>query len=294
MKTILFALDFSPASTSALVWAKAFARKYNASLVLVHVVSMPMPNTTMPTVGGAGLDMGMTMGADMPFDTEPVFADQLLELGNQLTAEGIRCQTDMRRGSIDDAILTAASEHQADLIVTGRSHIGNFFDRLVGSVASDIARQAHCPVLIVPSETADNPDASAPEVSINTIVFSTPLEFDEPEVFEQVVALARTFDASLRLLRVVSENQPSIADDEEILAPLQASYGTDLLAVDTVESNTVTGGILDYLSLNPVDLLVMTTRERGFLSGLLNPSLTGRMVTRTDAPLLVYQVKGDL
>lgn len=149
--------------------------------------------------------------------------------------------------------------------------------------------------MVIPAiSRPEDQDGPTPDVSLKTIVFSTPLEFDEAEIFEHVTELAQTFGASLRLLRVESENQPNINKDAVVLAPLQAIYGAESLVVDRVESNTVTGGINDYLAVNTVDLLVMATRERGFLTGLLNPSLTGKMILRSDVPLLVYQVKGDL
>jgi len=292
MKTILLAVDFIPVSQSVMAWAKLFARRYNAELILVHVAAMVMPSPSIPAIGGAGLGMGMTMGEAMPLTAEPVLEDQLVVLGRQLQAEGIACRTALRRGGIDEAILDAAKEYRVDLIIMGRSHIGNFFDRLIGSTASDVAASAHQPVLIIPA--SHHQAEAAPDVSLQRIVFSTPLEFDEVDIFEQVVDLAQTFGASLRLLQVKSENQPDINDDADLFAPLQAVYGAELLAVDQVESSTVTGGINDYLAENTVDLLVMATRERGFLTGLLNPSLTGKMILRSDVPLLVYQVKGDL
>ncbi len=76
--------------------------------------------------------------------------------------------------------------------------------------------------------------------------------------------MARSFGATLRVLHVRSENQPNINDDESMLGQLQAVYGPDPLLVDTVEARTVSGGIETYLSANPADLLVMTTRERDF------------------------------
>ncbi|MBC7571589.1 MAG: universal stress protein [Spirosoma sp.] len=294
MKTILLAVDFIPVSQSVMVWAKLFARRYNAELILVHVAAMVMPSPSIPAIGGAGLGMGMTMGEAMPLTAEPVLEDQLIVLGRQLQAEGIACRTALRRGGIDEAILDAAKEYRVDLIIVGRSHIGNFFDRLVGSTAADVAASAHQPVLIIPASHQSDQAEAAPDVSLQRIVFSTPLEFDEADIFEQVVDLAQTFGASLRLLQVKSENQPNINDDADLFAPLQAVYGAEPLAVDQVESSTVTGGINDYLAENTVDLLVMATRERGFLTGLLNPSLTGKMILRSDVPLLVYQVKGDL
>ncbi len=294
MKTILLAIDFVPASQSVMAWAKLFARRYNAELILVHVAAMVMPSPSIPGIGGAGLGMGMTMGEAMPLTAEPVFENQLVVLSQQLQAEGIACRTDLRRGGVDDAILDAAKEHRVDLIIMGRSHIGNFLDRLMGSTAADVAASARRPVLIIPASSQPDQADAAPDVSLQHIVFSTPLEFDEVEVFEQVADVARTFGASLRLLRVNSENQPSINNDAAVLAPLQAAYGAESLVVDRVESSTVTGGINEYLAANAVDLLVMATRERGFLTGLLNPSLTGKMILRSDVPLLVYQVKGDL
>ncbi|AQG79686.1 universal stress protein [Spirosoma montaniterrae] len=283
MKTILFAADFSDASKDALVWAKMLAKQYGANIVALHVQAIPVPDASMPVIGDLGLG---TVAAD----TAAVHHEQLNELADTLQTEGVSCRTDLRRGAINDTILAAADEHKADLIVMGRSQMSGFFDRLMGTSATGVARFAHCPVLVVPTSEDD----VTPSADLKTIVYSSPLEFDEEVVFGQVVALARVFGASLRVLHVQAENQPNLTDDAEIISQLQAVYGPEPLPVDTVKSNTVTGGIEKYLDKHPADLLVMTTRERDFLSGLLNPSLTGRMVVLSHIPLLVYQAKGDL
>jgi len=285
MNTILLPTDLSEATNQALNWARLLASHYNARLILLHVQPMPMPDTSMPVIGDLGV------GTTVMMDTEPVYQDQLTKLAGQLEAEGLTCQTDLRRGAVKEAILEAAREHQADLIVTGRSDLSSFFDRLIGSEATGIARDAHCPVLVVP---ANQSDEALRSVSLKNMVFTTPLEFDQDDTFAQAVALARSFGASLRVLHVRASNQPNLNDDAEMTAQLQAVYGTEPLPVDTVEANTVTGGLETYLSDHTVDLLVMTTRERDFLSGLLNPSLTSRMVKLSDVPLLIYQDKGDL
>ncbi len=49
-----------------------------------------------------------------------------------------------------EEILTAA-EH-ADIIVLGSRGVGGFTRLLLGSVSSQVAQHAHCPVLIVPAE----------------------------------------------------------------------------------------------------------------------------------------------
>ncbi|GAB3643031.1 universal stress protein [Spirosoma arcticum] len=283
MQTILFSADFTESTTNALSWAQLFARHYKATLVLVHVQQVALPDATLPVAGELG------MGVGVPMDTESTSLDQLTTLADQLRAEGLTCQTDLRRGALKDAILSAAQEHNADLIITGRSHLNNFFDRIAGTVATGVARGANCPVLVVPageSETATQPQ-------VQTIVFTTPLEFDQQDGFKQALDMARTFGATLRVLHVRAENQPNLTDDDTMIGQLQTVYGSDPLPVDTVDARTVSGGIETYLSDNPADLLVMTTRERDFLSGLLNPSLTGRMVVLANLPVLVFQAEAN-
>ena len=286
MKTILFSTDFTSSTTDALNWARLFARHYHATLVLVHVQPMAIADAAIPVIG----DLGMGAGAVVNYpSTSP---NQLAALADQLRAEGVTCQTDLRRGAVNDAILLAAQAHNADLIITGRSHLNNVFERMAGTSATGVARGANCPVLVVPA--GDDAKTNSQPVQLQTIVFTTPLEFDQQQAFGQVVEMARTFGASLRVLHVRAENQPNINDDATMLSQLQTLYGSDPLPVDTVDSRTVSGGIETYLSTHPADLLVMTTRERDFLSGLLNPSLTGRMVVLAHGPVLVFRAEVDL
>jgi nucleotide-binding universal stress UspA family protein len=283
MKTILLPTDFTQSMVSALNWAQLFANQYKATLILLHIQPTGISPGLVPGDLGVGIDP--TLETDMELASQR----QLTALADQLRLAGIDCQTELRRGDLTDAILTTADEFQADLIITGRSRINNLFERIIGTTATDIARGANCPVLIVPAD-----DAEDNSVQLEHIVFTTPLEFDQQPSFEQVVAIANEFGASLRVLHVHAENQPDITDDKEILSQLQAVYGAEALPVDTVESRTVTGGIEEYLIHHHPDLLVMTTRERDFLSGLINPSLTGRLIVLLNRPILVFQVKTDL
>jgi nucleotide-binding universal stress UspA family protein len=287
MKTILFPTDFTDSTADALNWARLFANHYNATLVLVHVQQLAVPNMTLPVAGELGMGAGAVV--DTGVDLQIISREQLETLAGQLQADGVNCQTDLRLGSVKEAILSAAHEHDADLIITGRGHLRNFFDRLGGTSATGVAKGASCPVLIVPASESDTKP-----VQVRSIVFTTPLEFDQEAGFRQTVEIAHTFGAALRVLHIQAENQPNINPDEPMLEQLQATYGTDPLPVDTVKARTVSGGIDTYLSTNSPDLLVMTTRERDFLSGLLNPSLTDRVVTHTNLPVLVFQEAAPL
>ena len=274
MKTILFTTDFTQSGSNALDWAKLIAQQYKATLNLVHVYSPAIPATPF---GGMGEDMAMTAPI-----TEDLSRNQLTELATRLESEGIPVQSDWRVGGVDDEIQRAAQETQADLIVTGRRDLSSFFDRLSGSTATDVARGASCPVLVVPAATAGHP------AQLQTIAFATQLEGNDSHAVGAALEFARQFGAALNLVHVQAENQPNLYDDNEALAELQDEFGEDSFVFHKTAARTVSGGLSDYLDKHPADLLVMTTHERGFLDGLLSPSLTGRMLTQSSIPVLVY------
>ncbi len=278
MKTILFPTDFTNTSHHALSWAKFFAQQHNATIVVLHVYQLPLPDTTLPTMGDLGV------GAVASVDLENIGRENLDKFVAQIRAEGFTVDTDWRIGSVEDEIVNSANDHNADLIVTGRSELTGFFDRLVGSAATDVARTATCPVLVVPNaadETTNQP------IQIKQIVYATQLEFDERTMMAEVLLLAQTFGADLHLVKVKAANQPDLYDDNQFLGQLQRQFGDLPLNVDTVKARTVSAGLTDYLDQHPTDLLVMTTLERGFLANLINPSQTERMVARSMVPVLV-------
>ena len=282
MKYILFPTDFSSSSAQALDWARFLTKHFHATLVLVHVYQPPLPDTTLPTIG----DMGVGMAAS--YDVEQIGQERLAELVDQLRSEGLTIESDWRIGHVEDEILDAARAFSADLIITGRHDISTFFDRLAGSAATDVALDASCPVLVVP---APHENAAANPAQLSKIVYATQLEFDEAAILSQVVTLANAFGATLHFLKVEADNQPNVFDDAQFKASLQRELGDHPVQIELVHARTVTGGLKSYLDHHKADLLVMTTRERGFFDGLLNPSLTERMVMKAHLPLLVYHTQ---
>ncbi|OIN57342.1 universal stress protein [Arsenicibacter rosenii] len=279
MKTILFPTDFTSSASMALQWAKTFAAKYKATLVLLHVHQPPLPDTTLPTVGDLGV------GVAAAYDLEQIGHQQLDHLAGQLRAEGLTIDTEWRMGGIEDEILSTARDRNADLIITGRHNMSTFFDWLAGSAATDVALDASCPVLVVP---APDEHESPKPVQVNEVIFATQLEFDERAILQQATQLTADFGGRLHFLKVNADNQPDVFDDEQFKQQLQRTLGSDPLRVNLIHARTVTGGLSDYLTKHEADILVMTTRERGFLDGLLNPSLTKRMVLQAHLPVLVY------
>ena len=147
IKRILVPIDFSTHSLSGLAYARDFAERLGAELVILHVVE--------PTYFASALDVQMM---------DPAVANRLdeqwrackaelerLAVGLQQTSP--RFRTMMKRGAPAQSIVDTAKRSGADLIVmatyghTGLAHM------LIGSVAEKVVRSAHCPVLTIRSAT---------------------------------------------------------------------------------------------------------------------------------------------
>ncbi|WP_128544136.1 universal stress protein [Larkinella soli] len=280
MKTLLVPTDFSGTSDQALLWARFLAKQYQSTLILTHVTQPVIPDTTLPT---GEIGAGVLVAQELDEAGE----HRLKELAGRLQTEGFSVRAEARFGAVDDEIIAVADELNPDLIVMGRSHFDTFFDRLAGSSATDVAMAAPCPVLVVPAPE----EGKATAVQLNRIAYATQLEFDENEILRPVVELARTFGAGLSLIKVRADNQPNVRDDRQYLTQIEREFGRDRLREEEVHADNVTEGLTRYINENQVDMLVMATRERDFLSRLLNPSLTKRMVLNSSIPILVYHAK---
>lgn len=140
-KRVLAAVDFTPTSHYVVRTASLYARKFGASLSLIHVVDFQPP---------VALGLGWTevAGSDLPGEElEKPAMEELKKLAGELQVSN--ADLIARHGDPKSRILEAADEAHADLIVIGsksRRGIG----RLLGSTANGVVHSARCAVLTVP------------------------------------------------------------------------------------------------------------------------------------------------
>lgn len=134
LRRILYATDFTSQAAHALDFAVSLAQRYQAHLVLLHV--LPEPAAADPASPRDKLleDVRTRLQQSLPADAELPPAPQCMAA---FGAPGAR-------------ILEVASEQNPDLIVLGVTHprAGTFAGRR-WTVASEIAAKAACPVLTV-------------------------------------------------------------------------------------------------------------------------------------------------
>ena len=144
VRVILVPVDFSPHSDAALDQALDLAKALGARIHLLHSYAVPVRGV-MPYDFAIpdGVWDGIHRAAESKLD----------EIRQKGTSEGVEASTEVSAALPSEAILAAAGELGADLIVMGtRGHTG-LKHVLLGSVAERTIRLAPCSVLTVKEAT---------------------------------------------------------------------------------------------------------------------------------------------
>lgn len=137
---ILVAVDFSPASSRALLRAIDLSKSLGASLDLVHVLDVPAPSVSPYGVVTSDSDFG---------EIRSVARSKLDALRQQLVSRGLEAYAHFAEPPAASAIDELAQRLEADLIVMGTRGNTGLRHVLLGSVAERTLRHAPCSVLTV-------------------------------------------------------------------------------------------------------------------------------------------------
>ena len=127
-RTVVVAVDPSPAAGVALAWASAVAGAFAAELVVVHARGL---------LEGAAAEGDDGLPAWLLTLTEAVDPDVAVRLS-------------VDDGSAADVVLRVAEREGAGLIVVGRRGSGSPFELTLGSTSREVASRAPVAVAVVP------------------------------------------------------------------------------------------------------------------------------------------------
>ncbi|MBB2910814.1 nucleotide-binding universal stress UspA family protein [Streptosporangium becharense] len=282
---IVVGVDGSPAGLAAAGWAAREAGVRGTSLRVVHV--MPAWPLETPEDGRyASVAKWMRDGA----------TSMVTDALERARRENPRVEAESRLlpGDPRSALIEAAGD--AELLVVGSHGLGGFRGMLLGSVALGVSGQARCPVVVV-RDVPERPDG---EVVVG--VDGSPAGAD---------ALAFAFaEASLRgtgLRAIHAWERPGVGgplppppvgetaeEERRVLAEALAGWGERYPDVKVVEQSEE-GHPVDALrdASTRAGLLVVGSRGRGGLAGLVLGSVSHSMLHHAACPLVVVPPAGE-
>jgi nucleotide-binding universal stress UspA family protein len=136
-QSIVIGYDESDASKRALERAADLAKAFGSKLLVTSVAPTLEPASGR---GAGGID---------PTDTPEDHVEELKHARDYLAGVGVEAAYQAAIGEPADAIVQAANQHGADLIVVGTRELGTLSRLLGQSVSDSVAHHARCDVLIV-------------------------------------------------------------------------------------------------------------------------------------------------
>lgn len=148
IQTILVPVDGSTHANAAIDWAGDLAVKFQAKLIILHVVSAGRREAFPEELRDyAKLERADLAGWDL---VESMAGQLVLSAEQRARARGaVAVETVIEPGNAAKVILAQASRRGADLIVMGRRGLGALPGLVLGSVSSKVLQLADCACLTV-------------------------------------------------------------------------------------------------------------------------------------------------
>ncbi|XP_033751050.1 universal stress protein YxiE-like [Pecten maximus] len=144
-RVCLIAVDGSKHSNYALDWFAKHVHKENDRAILITCVD----HSSAFAYGHASMVPGNPDAITKAYAKEEKKSSDLLhKLEAEALKHGVAVETLRVGGDAGEAIVKAAAEYEADLIVTGCRGLGQIRRTMMGSVSDYIIHHSHTPVLV--------------------------------------------------------------------------------------------------------------------------------------------------
>ncbi len=286
--SVVALVDFSAYSFKAALTAFNLAHKFNAKLILYHVINQ-LDFLTVPY--SEVMAMNAEYFENMKLREEIAskkFATFLQELSQEVSLKSwneVDVQQMIKIGYPADDILNFIDENPPRLVVMGSKGPDGNDSVVVGSTTAEVIYKSKVPVLVIPMK-------AKPlnwESKIN-LVYTT--NFDKKDLLSisKLIDLSKPFDVNLSCVHisVVETNKISLSKFETLKKDMNERYADVNVDFNIVEGNDYLQTLDKYVQNNNVDVVSLTTHRRNLLTGILNPSITKALVFHSNTPLLVF------
>jgi nucleotide-binding universal stress UspA family protein len=298
---IVVAVDLSPSSLRAAEFVRSIAPA-TARIRLVSVAENPRTLSPLPAQASAVL---YAARAELLHDA----AEALAQAKRVFAPDDGRIEEDVidlskQSGDIATALIDAADNWNADLLVVGTRQHDGLLRWVEGTVSRPLAIRSRCSLLIVPPSPEDKPahrpqrilfalDGSAP--SLEALKYG--MRFAEPGIHMRALYVV---DRAVRLTDLVpihvlenafiEEGKATLALAAEIFAASPCDGDTALASTGQTDDDVAHTIIREANEWN-ADLVVMGTHGRRGVARWLLGSVAGRVSHITQTPLLLVHAQ---
>lgn len=268
MKKILFPTDYADHSPQLLNYALAVAKKFNATLVAMHVYDLP--------------------AAEYPSQKKrDELAAYMLDVLKDFIAKNkedqyktVALEYIVDVGLPEKEIVEVALDEDIDFIIMGMTGKGKADDNIFGRTSLAVIGKSDCPVLAIP-EAYDYQ-------ALENIAYLTDFHFRDIGAINKLRQWAELLPAKVHCLHVSSPYDFGI-DADVNMGMLKDCYSSELFGAFEVLQGDFLSRTNQYVKAQNIGIIAMLSRKRSFLQRIIEGSNARKMAKRIRVPLLIFK-----
>lgn len=272
---ILCPIDFSECSLNAIEYASRLGEKYQADLILFHVLN------TNDYLKISPLDVNAKY-------QEEFVREKMQTLQKAIEAESIprglkSCEIAFQDGNVVTDTLKFAAQTKANLIVIGTEGLNELRENIIGSRASQIVQESDRDVLVVPRKVFFK--------TPRKLVYASDYLEEDKLAIQKIVELAGFFDSEIDLVHVSSTHKAI----DKTLHQVMIDEITPFIRYDKVNfvlksfRDDLALGLENYLQTSKGDMLVTLSKKKSFFDQIFSKNLSKKMAYFISKPLWVIK-----
>ncbi|RMB64123.1 universal stress protein [Dokdonia sinensis] len=278
MNKILVPVDFSKHSEYALEVAAAFAKAYDAEILVMHMM---------------GLSDSIFAKDESQEVAEAIYHMKLAEKQFQTFLDkpylnGITVTETVQNYKIFEEINDLALEQDVDLVIMGSHGAKGLREEFVGSNTERVVRTSEVPVLVVKG----NEETALPK----RVLYACDFKEESVKAYRDAIPFFEELEVKIDLVYV---NLPAdrfrssreIEDKMEKFMSI-AEFGTPLHREDLVIVNgySIESGLYEYATKVGADALAIPTHGRRGLSHFFNGSIAEAIANHSKLPVFTFKM----
>lgn len=272
---ILCPVDFSECSLNAVEYAARLGEKYNAVLILFHVLNKEDYLKLSP------LDTDRRYQRD--FVEEKLKNIQRAVMEESLMNGLGGCEMVVQEGNIVGCTLEFAKEVKADLILSGTEGMNDLRANIIGSKASQMVEQSDRDIIIVPRKVFFKRPRK--------FVFASDYMEEDKLAIQKVVEMAGFFDSEIDLVHI-SSGQKAIDKSLHLTMVDEIRPFVRYEKINYVLKSyrdELALGLENYLQVAKGDMLVTLSKKKTFFDQIFSKNLSKKMSYFLNKPLWVIK-----
>lgn len=271
MKKILILTDFSDCANASSEYAIQLAQKAQVEINFLHLFSTPID------------------WVKLPMEKEKLYPEtrhaitqakgQLNSWVKKAEAGDVKAQQSLAFNTGKEEILRHFNNYHHDFLVMGSHGAKGLHEKLIGSNAQLMIRNASVPVLIIKKSVFE---------PIKNILFVSDFTDVSRDSFHTLTHFADVIEAHIDLLFVNTPNQftESAETSQNMDKVMTHCNREDSCTRNVINAASVEEGINNFMVGKPMDLIAICTHGKSGLQQLFSPSIAEKIANHTLLPLL--------